>query len=81
MAIQPRRKINKKEVLLIGAGIILMVFSLFLMVYSLTFLIKNINLILQTSNTQETETHFNLSGAKTLFPNIENSSTSTSTLP
>ena len=70
MAIQPRKKINKKEFILLGTGITVIAFSLFLIVYCLTFLIKNINLILKTPSTLGKETHFNLSGAEKLFPDI-----------
>lgn len=70
MAVKPRRKINKKEFILLGAGIAVIAFSLFLIIYCLTFLIKNINLILKTPSTSGNETHFNLSGAEKLFPDI-----------
>ena len=70
MAVKPRRKINKKEFILLGAGITVIAFSLFLIIYCLTFLIKNINLILKTPSTSANETHFNLPGAEKLFPDI-----------
>jgi len=70
MAVKPRRKINKKEFILLGAGITVIAFSLFLIIYCLTFLIKNINLILKAPATSVNETHFNLSGAEKLFPDI-----------
>jgi len=79
MAVKPRRKINKKEFILLGVGITVIAFSLFLIIYCLTFLIKNINLILKAPSTSANETHFNLSGAEKLFPDIQNSTTSTST--
>jgi len=70
MAVKPRRKINKKEFILLGAGITVIAFSLFLIIYCLTFLIKNINLILKAPSALSNETHFNLSGAEKLFPDI-----------
>jgi len=70
MAVKPRRKINKKEFILLGAGITVIAFSLFLIIYCLTFLIKNINLILKTPLSSGNETHFNLPGAEKLFPDI-----------
>ncbi|NMB92401.1 MAG: hypothetical protein GYA31_02145 [Parcubacteria group bacterium] len=78
MAIQPRKKINKKQFLLLGTGLVMIALSIFLIVYSLTFLIKNINLILKSSPNPATETHFNISGAEKLFPSIQ---ASTSTTP
>ena len=70
MAVKPRRKINKKEFILLGMGITVIAFSLFLIIYCLTFLIKNINLILKTPLSSGNETHFNLPGAEKLFPDI-----------
>ena len=70
MAVKPRRKINKKEFILLGAGIAVIALSLFLIIYCLTFLIKNINLILKTPLSSGNETHFNLPGAEKLFPDI-----------
>jgi len=70
MAVKPRKKINKKEFILLGAGIAVIAFSLFLIIYCLTFLIKHINLILKAPLTSGNETHFNLSGTEKLFPDI-----------
>jgi len=70
MVVKPRRKINKKEFILLGVGIAVIVFSLFLIIYCLTFLIKNINLILKASFASSNEIHFNLPGAEKLFPDI-----------
>ncbi|MFA5392507.1 MAG: hypothetical protein WC306_02320 [Candidatus Paceibacterota bacterium] len=70
MAVESRRKINKKEFILLGAGISVIAFSLFLIFYCLTFLIKNINLILKAPSASSNEIHFNLSGAEKLFPSI-----------
>jgi len=70
MAVKPRRKINKKEFILLGMGITIIAFSLFLIIYCLIFLIKNINLMLKAPSTSGNETHFNLSGAEKLFSDI-----------
>lgn len=70
MAIKPKVTINKKEFLILGAGLLVIVLSIVLIVYCLTFLIKNINLILKAPINSGSETHFNLSGAEKLFPDI-----------
>ena len=70
MAVKPRRKINKKEFILLGMGITVIAFSLFLIIYCLIFLIKNINLMLKAPSISGNETHFNLSGAEKLFSDI-----------
>lgn len=65
-----KRKINKKELILISASIAVMVFSLFIIIYCLTFLIKNINLVFKTPLSSNDEVHFNLAGAEKVFPDI-----------
>jgi len=75
MALQPRKKINKKGILLLIVVLLLLGFCIFLIISSLTFLIKNINLVLKAPVQSSPEVHFNLEEAKKLFPNLTTAST------
>jgi|GEM_PF-1743886 len=73
-----KNKISKKDFFLFGSGILAIGVAVFLVVFTLIFLIKKINISLKPLPANSSELHFNISGAKKLFPVITPISPSTS---
>jgi len=77
----PRNKISKKSVLLLGSGLLAIGIAVFLIIFVLTFLVKNINVTLSPSSDSSSESHFNISGAKKLFPSLNQTTPPTTEIP
>ncbi len=69
-----KNNISRKEFLLFGIGLITIGIATFLAIFVLTFLIKKINISLKALPTNSSELHFNISGAKKLFPSLKQDS-------
>jgi len=73
-----KNKISKKDFFLFSSGILAIGITIFLVAFTLIFLIKKVNMSLKALPANSSELHFNISGAKKLFPLATSTSSSTS---